>query len=105
MRVEKISAAEAKKQMEQDKNIILLDVRSEKEHDEVRITNSILLPLGEIINNSEEVLQDKETKIFTYCHSGSRSSRAGMLLKMKGYNNVYNLGGIIDWPYEVEKGE
>jgi rhodanese-related sulfurtransferase len=103
MDIKKISPQEAKKQIEMDNDIVLLDVRSEKEYNEVHIKNSILVPLGDIIREIEQVLPDKQSKIFTYCHSGARSARAAKLLKLKGYSNIYDLGGIIDWPYEVQK--
>lgn len=48
-------------------------------------------------------LEDKEAIIFVYCRSGNRSATAANILIEQGYKNVYNLGGINNWPYEVVK--
>jgi rhodanese-related sulfurtransferase len=50
-------------------------------------------------------LTDKEKVIFVYCRSGNRSTTASNILAELGYTKVYNLGGINDWPYEVESGK
>lgn len=41
--------------------------------------------------------------IFVYCRSGRRSALAAASLVKLGYTKVFDLGGIIDWPYEVIK--
>jgi len=86
-----------------DEEIILLDVREVHEFDSGHIKGAILLPLGDIGSKSEEVLPDKEAKIFVYCRSGNRSKTAVLDLIEQGYTNVYDIGGIIDWEYEIEK--
>jgi len=37
------------------------------------------------------------------CRSGRRSKIAVEALAELGYTNIKEIGGIIDWPYEVEK--
>ena len=44
----------------------------------------------------------QEKEIITYCRSGSRSRTASNTLIKMGYKNVYDLGGIINWPYEIK---
>jgi len=97
-----ISPQDAKEQLENDEDIILLDVRTKSEYSEVHIPGSVLIPLDELKEAAEGILTDKETKIFVYCRSGRRSITASKILLELGYANVYNLGGIIDWPYERE---
>ena len=41
--------------------------------------------------------------IIVYCRSGRRSKIAAESLANLGYTNVKEFGGIIDWPYEIEK--
>ncbi|MFA6940014.1 MAG: rhodanese-like domain-containing protein, partial [Clostridiaceae bacterium] len=48
-------------------------------------------------------LRDTNAVIFVYCRSGNRSVTAADILVNLGYKKVYNLGGIINWPYEVVK--
>ena len=42
--------------------------------------------------------------ILIYCRSGRRSADAANDLIDMGYTNVYDFGGIIDWPYETVSG-
>ncbi|MEN8904878.1 MAG: rhodanese-like domain-containing protein [Clostridiales bacterium] len=99
---ENISPKDAKKQLDEDDKIILLDVRTQEEYDESHIPKSKLIPVDVLDKNAESELKDKESKIFVYCRSGNRSVTASEILIDLGYTNVYNLGGIIDWPYETE---
>ncbi|MDN5322530.1 MAG: phage shock protein [Clostridia bacterium] len=62
----------------------------------------MLLPLNSIEEKVVELIPDKDTKIFVYCRSGNRSKTASELLIKLGYTNVYDMGGINDWPYETE---
>ena len=49
------------------------------------------------------MLPDKDKLILVYCRSGRRSKIAAESLAKLGYTNVKEFGGIIDWPYEIEK--
>ena len=100
---EQISAEEAKKIMDSDEEYIILDTREQDEFDEGHIPNAILIPYTEIENKAEEILIDKDKLILVYCRSGRRSKIAAESLFKLGYTNVKEFGGIIDWPYEVEK--
>ena len=45
---------------------------------------------------------DVRTKaLLIYCRSGRRSRDAAEKLIALGYENVYDFGGINDWPYET----
>ena len=99
----KISPAEAKKQLDSDKSIILVDVRTEEEFFAGHIKGSILIPYDLIGKQASSKLSDKSAKIIVYCRSGNRSGIAAHELLKMGYTNVYDLGGIQDWPYEVVK--
>ena len=98
-----ITPEEAKKRLDSEKNIILLDVRTKEEYDTGHIKDASLMPVDTIKEESVKNLLDKEAIIFVYCRSGSRSSSAANILIEQGYKNVYNLGGINNWPYEVVK--
>jgi rhodanese-related sulfurtransferase len=100
----KISPDQAKQQLDADKNIILLDVRTEAEHLNQRIPGSILIPLNQLTELAPVKLPNKEAKIFVYCRSGNRSKTASKKLISLGYQNIHDLGGIIDWKYATESG-
>lgn len=100
-----ISPENAKKALDADPTIILLDVRTPQEFRDGHIPNSILLPDYQLGEKAAQLLPNKEAKIIIYCRSGRRSKLAALQLLEMGYRYVYDLGGIIDWPYDVVKGE
>ncbi len=99
-----IKPEEAKKRLDGETGIILLDVRTQEEYDEKHIPDSILIPVDVIEKEAQTKLTDKNATIFVYCRSGRRSAIAAEALVKMGYTKVYNLGGINDWPYETETG-
>lgn len=100
---EQITAEAAKKIMDSNQDFIILDVREQDEFDAGHIPDAILLPYTEIESKAEDILPDKDKQILVYCRSGRRSKIAAEALARLGYANVKEFGGIIDWPYEVEK--
>ncbi|WP_246637677.1 rhodanese-like domain-containing protein [Crassaminicella profunda] len=98
-----ITPADAKDRIEKEEGIILLDVRTKEEYKEKHIPNSIQIAVDDLEEKVEEKIPDKNATIFVYCRSGRRSRIASEKLIEKGYTNVFDLGGIIDWPYETEK--
>ncbi len=96
-----ISAEEAKARMDSGDEIIILDVRTAEEYESGHIENALLLPNTEIGEDVSDVLPDKEAEILVYCRSGNRSEQAAKKLVALGYTNVYDFGGIINWPYDV----
>lgn len=102
--VNKISAEDAKKKMDEDKSIILVDVRTQEEYDEAHIENALLVTLDTINAMAPSVIPDKNATYYIYCRSGNRSAIAATELVLMGYMNVYDMGGIADWPYETIKG-
>ena len=97
-----ISTETAKKRLDLEKGIVLLDVRTAAENIEKRIPGSVLIPVEEIKKQATEKLKDKDAAIFVYCRSGNRSAIAAQALANMSYTNVYDLGGINNWPYETE---
>ena len=98
-----ITAKEAKQIMNSQEGYVILDTRTQEEYDEGHIPGAILIPYDEILTKAESVLKDKNQLILVYCRSGRRSKLAAEDLVKLGYTNIKEFGGIIDWPYEVEK--
>lgn len=97
-----ISAEEAKQMMQDQTGYIILDVRTLEEYDSGHIPGAVVLP-NEVIGTEElTILPDKDQLILVYCRSGNRSRQASQKLVDLGYTNIYEFGGIIDWPYETE---
>lgn len=98
-----ISPEEAKENLDENPEIVLLDVRTLSEFESEHIEGAVLLPLDEITDKAEEIIPDQETVYYVYCRSGNRSATAAQLLVDMGYKNIYDLGGIVDWPYDTVK--
>ena len=98
-----ITAEEAKQIMDTEEGYVILDVREQDEYDAGHIPGAILIPYTQIEEKANDMLPDKAQRILVYCRSGRRSMIAAEALAELGYTNIKEFGGIIDWPYEVEK--
>jgi len=89
-------------QMWQNKEVIIIDVRTPQEYAEGHIPDVANIELDQLGNRSSEVPTDK--KVLLICRSGSRSSQGTSLLRSKGFGNVYNITtGMSSWRGPVEK--
>ena len=100
----KISAEEAYEMMA-SQEVVVVDVRTQEEYDGGHIESAVLVPDESIGSEMPEALPDKEATLLIYCRSGRRSKDAAQKLLALGYQNVYDFGGVIDWPYELVKEE
>lgn len=89
-------SVEQAKQMIDNKEVFILDVRTQGEFDEGYIEGAILIPDYELASRLDEVPED--AKILVYCRSGRRSVTASNILVDAGYTDIYNmLGGFNAW--------
>ena len=96
---------ETAKQMMDEQDVIILDVREQHEYDSGHIPGAVLLPVGTIAEDTAAaVIDDLDTTVLVYCRSGNRSKTASQALADLGYTNVYEFGGINDWPGETVSG-
>ena len=101
--VQTVTAEEAHALLTSDRDV-LLDVRSEEEYEAEHIANARCLPLDQISEQTAaEAAPDKGVSVFVYCRTGVRSAEAAQLLASLGYERVYDMGGIVDWPYGTIK--
>ena len=99
--VEKITPAEAIRLLDAGK-AQAVDVREPDEFAVGHIPGAKLLPLGDVLTRAEGVMPDKNAQWLIYCRTGRRSADAVQKLDSLGYTNLYDLGGILSWPYEIE---
>ena len=83
-------------------DIVLLDVRTLKEYEEIHLKNALLLPVQELSARTlaEIGLGDsaKNKEIIIYCKSGARSKTAYDIMNSLGYTNIKSVaGGMIHW--------
>lgn len=101
--VMKIKPEDAKKMLESENPPALLDVREPDEFASGHIPNAVDVPLGDVVNGVIRLGIPKDQPIMVYCRTGRRSSEAASKLQGAGYQKIYDLGGITDWPYEIVK--
>lgn len=95
-----ITPQQAMERMEEE-GVIILDVRTQEEYDQGHIPGAMLLPDNQLAQLAPELLPDKAQTILVYCRSGRRSAAAAKALVELGYTQVYDFGGILDWPGQV----
>ena len=88
-------------QYQQASNAVLVDVRTSEEYREGHIPGSINVPLQQIEDINLEV-SDVSTPLYVYCRSGVRSRQTTAMLQEMGYEEVHNIGGILDYKGKVE---
>ncbi len=92
-------AAEVHQMLQDKKNFVFLDVRSQGEYDQVRLPGSTFIPLGALRSRIDELPKDKE--IIAFCKISLRGYEAAIILKAAGFENVRVMdGGVVMWPYE-----
>jgi rhodanese-related sulfurtransferase len=99
--MKEITASELKKKIDNHEEFQLIDVREEHEFERGNI-NGELIPMGSIIDRSDEISKDKT--VIVYCRSGARSAAViNELEKRFGFDNLYNLkGGILAYAKEID---
>lgn len=114
----KLDPAEVQEMLANDPHMLLVDVRTEEEYDAGHIPGAGCMSvedicdclydealaergLDAIANVRGMELSDDASVIVLYCADGSRSCQAVQHMEAIGYVNVYDAGGIVDWPYEV----
>ena len=101
--VMKIKPEDAIKMLESENPPALIDVREPDEFASGHIPNAVNVPLGDVVNGVIRLGIPKDQPVMVYCRTGRRSSEAASKLQGAGYQKIYDLGGITDWPYEIVK--
>ena len=96
-----VSTDEAINIMKEEKDYIILDVRTPEEFKSKHIPGAINIPNETIGTEEVPELPDKEQLILIYCRSGNRSKQAAEKLAAQGYTNIVEFGGINDWTGET----
>ena len=104
-----ISASDLKKEIETNKNLIIIDVRTPEEVAMGTIPNSSIINFYDEDFEKKIALIQKDKTIAVYCKAGGRSSQAATILLKNGFSKVLNLeGGITAWEqmgYSITKSE
>ncbi len=101
--IRKIGFAEAKAILDARPEAVLLDVREEAEYITGHAVDARLLPVDELTDETAlDQIPSLSTPVLVYCRSGYRSNAAAHKLEDFGYEEIYDLGSLIGWPYGLE---
>lgn len=79
----------------------LIDLREAKEFDAGHILGARNIPSTQLNTRYKEIRPD--LPVYLYCQNTGRSARAALLLKKRGYNQIYQLqGGFRTWTGKVK---
>ena len=84
--------------------VVVIDVRNPIERlTEGYIKGSVNVPLSSLkVGAKLTAAPDFNQKILVHCRTGVRAENASKILVQTGYKHVYNMYGILQWPYELE---
>lgn len=103
---ENIDGKQTEKLLNSDKDVLIIDVRSEYEYEKGHLLNAINLPYDDDDFKSElnEIIDYKDKTVLVYCRSGNRSEKAAVKLVDNGFKNVKNVtDGVDEYDYKLVK--
>ena len=103
---ENIDGKQTEKLLNSDKEVLIIDVRSEYEYEKGHLLNAINLPYDDDDFKSElnEIIDYKDNIVLVYCRSGNRSEKAAVKLVDNGFKNVKNVtDGVDEYDYKLVK--
>ena len=99
--IDEITVSQLKREFDQGRDILLLDVRNPPEIEICRIPGSMVIPLNELVARASEL--DSARDIVVHCKTGGRSAQAIGELQQLGFRKLRNLkGGILAWAEKID---
>lgn len=97
--MKELTQEEWREKLSQDKDAVILDVRTEQEVEEGYIPGAKNLDIHKGQEFIDEIDQlDREKSYYVYCRSGKRSAQACTIMDQKGFRETNNLlGGFMEW--------
>ena len=95
--IKQYSPVDASAKVKKERNVVFLDVRTDKERKQSVIKGSYHIPVTSIKEREQELKKFRDAEIICYCRTGSRSLTAATKLKKMGYNASNLSGGMIRW--------
>ena len=102
--VKNVTAQEANKLIIENKEVFILDVRTQGEYAGGHIPGAKLIPSSELSSRVNELENYASKPILVYCASGGRSPGAVQTLQKNNFTDIYHLNrGIMSWTYDVKR--
>ncbi|WP_099160057.1 rhodanese-like domain-containing protein [Virgibacillus ndiopensis] len=97
--INEISPEELQELVEEDKDVVIVDVREDDEVAQGMIEDAKHIPLREIPQTINDL--DKDKHYVLVCRSGNRSMKAAAFMDEHGYKVTNMTGGMLNWDGEV----
>ena len=82
----------------QDPNLVVIDVRTPREYEQIRLQNTLLINFRDPDFKTKISKLDKNKIYIVHCRSGNRSGKACDIMQEMGFKEIYNVaGGILQW--------
>lgn len=102
-KIKHLSAKEASQLFKENKDLLIIDVRTVQEYKSGHIRGSKSFPVRDIASKINDLKEYKDRPILVYCASGGRSPAAVRVLLKNDFNDIYHLKrGLIDWTYGLK---
>jgi rhodanese-related sulfurtransferase len=99
-----VNATEAKVLVEQNKEIVVLDIRTPKEYNAGHIDGALNINYSADNFKEELAKLDKSATYIVHCKSGGRSGRSMSTLEALGFENIVHMDdGFDGWLAATEK--
>lgn len=92
---ENINGSKVNDIINNNKKVLILDVRTPSEFKTGHIPKAKNIPVNELSSKIDSISSYKEEEVIVYCASGMRSANASSILTKNGFGKVYNLSGGI----------
>ena len=88
-----ISQEDALELIDSGDEILILDVRTQREFDGGRVPGAVLIPHTELMDRFDEIAEFMDKPVVVYCEAGGRAGRAENELREAGFTNLLHLEG------------
>lgn len=97
-----VSCQEVKSLLDERADLMLIDCREPQEHEVVKLSAAVLIPMQEIPSRREQIVS-REGRVIVYCHHGMRSANTAQWLRANGVPEAQSMaGGIDQWALEID---
>lgn len=88
-----VSVQTARENIQAGKYDAIIDVRTKEEWDAGHVTNTISIPIGNLVSELPAKVPDKTTRILFVCKKGIRASGVVEIARKLGYTDVQAMMG------------
>jgi rhodanese-related sulfurtransferase len=88
-----ISQEELLERIDSHDEILILDVRTQREFDGGRVPGAKLIPHTEVMDRIDEIIDFMDKPVVVYCEAGGRARLAETQLREAGFTDLLHLDG------------